>query len=110
LGELTRRVRPATQAALELMRDPNDDRLLPMPAGFTAWRKRWQKLGRLAGVDTKNRGLQAIRRTGATLSKKAGQSAAEYLGHSPRSAGLAERYYLDPALLDDAPQLPPDLN
>lgn len=122
-----RRLRQGTLEALEAIRRDDDDRLLPLALepkrtprlqsvargdgySFTGWRKQWRALGRRAGVDTHRRGLQAIRRTGATLSKRAGGSASDYLGHSPHSQGLAARYYLDPALLDTAPPLPPALD
>ena len=105
-----RRLRPVTLDSLRKVRAAgNDDRLLPLDVGTTGWRLRWHRLGRRAGVDTLNRGLQAIRRTGATMAKIAGQSPAEYLGHSPHSRGVAERFYLDPTMLDDAPPLPPEI-
>jgi hypothetical protein len=103
---LVRRLRPTTINALKSIRRRDEPHLLGRLTP-TIWRRAWRALGKRAGVDVKRRGLQAIRRTGATLSKKAGFSAAEYLGHSPRSAGLAEQFYIDPLLLDDAPPLPP---
>lgn len=106
----SRRIRPKTIAAIEAVKNDQDDRLLPMEVGYTGWRKRWHALGRRAGVDTFRRGLQAIRRTGATMAKKSGQSAADYLGHSPGSGDLADRYYIDPGLLDDEPPLPPEID
>jgi len=106
---VVRRMRNETVSALEAIRNPSDDRLLPSRVGYTGWRRQWQALGLRAAVDTKRRGLQAIRRTGASLTKLRGGSAAEYLGHSPQSSGLADRYYIDPELVDEAPPLPPPL-
>lgn len=105
--KIARRLRPETLKALAAVRVDGDPRLLPKRHGNTAWHKHWKKLGRRAGVDVKDRGLQAIRRTGATLSRRAGFSASAYLGHSPRSVDLADRYYIDASLLDEAPPLPP---
>ena len=107
--QVVRRIRNETYDELDALRNPNDDRLLPADTKYTGWRKRWHRLGREAGVETRRRGLQALRRTGATLAKRAGANPSEYLGHSPRSGDLASRYYLDPELLDDAPPLPPEV-
>jgi integrase len=103
---IVRRLRPTTLGALKSIRRRDEPHLLGRLTP-TIWRRAWHALGKRAGVDVNRRGLQAIRRTGATLSKRAGFSASEYLGHSPRSAGLAEQFYIDPLLLDDAPPLPP---
>lgn len=105
--QITRRIRNETYDDLDALRNPDDDRLLPSEVKHSAWRKRWHKLGAAAGVDTSRRALQAIRRTGASLTKREGGSAAEYLGHSPQSGDLATRYYIDPELVDEAPPLPP---
>lgn len=107
--QVVRRIRNETYDELDALRNPDDDRLLPSEVKHSAWRKRWHKLGKAAGVDTRRRALQAIRRTGASLTKREGGSAAEYLGHSPRSGDLAERYYIDPELVDEAPPLPPTI-
>ena len=103
----TRRIRNETYDALDAVRNPDDDRLLPMEVGHSGWRKRWHRLGKDAGVDTRRRGLQAIRRTGASMTKQKGGSAAKYLGHSAKSGDLADRFYIDPELVDEAPPLPP---
>jgi integrase len=105
--QVVRRIRNETWEACDSLRNPDDDRLLPSDVKLTGWRRRWHKLGTIAGIDTKGRGLQALRRTGASLTKRAGANPGEYLGHSPRSGDLASRYYLDPELLDSAPPLPP---
>lgn len=107
--QVVRRIRNETYDELSGLRNPDDDRLLPSDVKYTGWRRRWHKLGKAAGVDTRRRGMQALRRTGASLTKRDGGSASDYLGHSPNSAGLAARYYIDPELVDDAPPLPPEL-
>ncbi len=107
---VVRRLRPATMTALEAIRSKSDPRLLPLDVLVDGgWNNRWHALGRRAGVDTKRMGLQAIRRSGATASKRAGLNASEYLGHSTNSGNLAERFYIDPRQIDEAPQLPPGL-
>lgn len=101
----TRLLRPETMAALEAIRKPHNDALLPGPRSRTNWTKRWQLLGARAGIDVRKRGLQAVRRAGASYVKANGGDAKKYLGHT--SDGLAERYYLDPRIVNDLPDLPP---
>lgn len=104
----TRRLRRETVAALEVIRKPGSEYLLPGPRSVSNWTARWQHLGARAGVDTKRRGLQAVRRSGASYLAANGQSAMKYLGHS--TPGLAERHYIDPRIASDIPDLPPPLD
>lgn len=104
-----RRLRPETVAALEAVRSPTDNRLLPRASrNYTIWRRGWIKLGQRAGVNVDKRGLQAVRRCGASLIQAAGQDAKRYLGHS--SDGVAQRYYIDPRIASDIPDLPPPID
>lgn len=104
-----RRLRPETVAALEAVRSATDNRLLPRTSrNYTIWRRGWIKLGQRAGVNVDKRGLQAVRRCGASLIQAAGHDAKRYLGHS--SDGVAQRYYLDPRICSDIPDLPPPIS
>lgn len=104
-----RRLRPETIAALEAVRSPTDNRLLPRKSrNYTVWRRGWIRLGQRAGVNVDKRGLQAVRRCGASLIHAAGNDAKRYLGHS--SDGVAQRYYIDPRIASDIPDLPPPLD
>ena len=103
-----RRLRPETIAALEAVRSATDNRMLPRASrNYTIWRRQWIKLGQRAGVNVDKRGLQAVRRCGASLIQAAGHDAKRYLGHS--SDGVAQRYYLDPRICSDIPDLPPPI-
>lgn len=101
----TRELRPETVAACEAIRRPGDDRLVPGPKSASNWTSRWQRLGARAGVDVRHRGLQAVRRSGASYLAASGRSAKKYLGHA--TDGLAERHYIDPRIAADVPDLPP---
>lgn len=80
-----------------------DDRLLPVTRDEWCWH--WHKCGKAAKVNTHKRGLQAIRRAGASYVDKAGGSAQDYLGH--RTAGLAKSFYIDPKISPHTAPLPP---
>lgn len=104
-----RKLRPETVAALEIVRSATDNRLLPRASrNYTIWRRHWIRLGQRAGVNVDKRGLQAVRRCGASLVQAAGNDAKRYLGHS--SDGVAQRYYLDPRICSDIPDLPPPID
>jgi integrase len=102
----TCQITPASLAAAERIRVPNDDRVLPWSAGrrrFYIW---WWKLIAEAGFEVNRRnGPQKLRRTSATFVElmSVGMATA-HLGH--RSADLAKRHYIDPALAYK-PTLPP---
>lgn len=105
-------VRPETVQAFHALRPkalPGDDRLIPFRRDRWAWMKIWRRLGDAAGVDTKRRGLQAIRRTGASLVAAAGKSATQYLGHAPSSLHLADKFYMDRRIARPNPVAPEPL-
>lgn len=97
-------------AACEVVRDPLDDRLVPFHGSGTSWAKAWLRLGRRAGVNVRRRGLQAIRRTAASLVARDYDEvqAARLLGHADGS-GLAvfRRFYRVGEICDNPPPMPP---
>lgn len=104
-------LRPETLDALNAVKDASG-RLVPYPHSLSSWAKAWKSLGKRAGVDVRRRGLQAIRRTAATLIAKTQGvgTAAQFLGHSASSGiVVAVRYYMVPSLLDETPPSPPPL-
>jgi len=102
---------PEVIAACEAIRCPGDERLISWPTTMSNWHKRWERLGRRAGVDVNGRGLQAIRRTTSSLvaKEKGDYAAAKLLGHSPASGVLVfQKFYRVGEIVDEiAPQPPP---
>lgn len=100
-------------ACARLQAEPGPrSRLVPFAAGRTAWDKRWRRLGKRAGVDVYRRGLQAMRRTGASLvAREHGEvAAAAYLGHSAASGvAIFRNFYRVGAILDRPPPGPPPI-
>lgn len=94
----TAAVRPVTVQAFHALRPkamPGDNRLIPFRGDHWGWMRLWRRLGKAAGVDTYKRGLQAIRRTGASLVHAAGENPSRYLGHAPSSLHLFDKFYKD---------------
>jgi integrase len=83
---------------------------VPWGYGMQTWKRQWLALGKRAGVDVRRRGLQAIRRTGASLVCKehGAYEAARHLGHA-ESSGVAvfTAYYRVPGIVGDVPSSPP---
>lgn len=107
------RLWPEVLDACQQIRLGGDDRLIPYQHNATSWAKAWRKLGERAGVSVKDRGLQAIRRSAASLvAKEYGEVAAtNLLGHSTGS-GLAvfRRFYAIGEILDQPPPSPPPIS
>lgn len=99
-------------AACEAIRIDGDHRFIPIPYSRETFYDRWHKLGRKAAVNTKDRCLQAIRRTVSSLvAREHGvAAAAALLGHAA-STGLTVflRYYAVGQILSEAPPSPPPL-
>lgn len=99
-------------AACAAIRRVDDDRLVPWTATMSYWGKAWKRLGERSGVDVKDRGLQAIRRTAASLvGRDHGEiEATRLLGHADGS-GLAvfRKFYRVGELCDRPPVTPPPL-
>lgn len=94
------------------LRQKDDDRLIPWPLSKGAWHDRWLALGKRAGVIVHRRGLQAIRRSAASLvAKEHGEfAAARLLGHAASSGvTVFRRYYAIGDILDETPPSPPPL-
>ncbi len=104
------RLPPQAIVACAAVRDPLDDRLVPFRGSGSSWAKAWQRLGRRAGVNVRRRGLQAIRRTAASLVARDYDEvqAARLLGHAVGS-GLAvfRRFYRVGEICDNPPPMPP---
>jgi len=100
---IERRVRPDTLELLKAIRIEGDDRLLPWKKCSNAWDEAWQKMAKLANVET--HGLQDIRRTGASYCAKEGLSAEEYLDH--RGGVTAKKYYIDRRIASRPGPMPP---
>lgn len=107
------RLFPNALAACQRIRDGKDDRLVPWPFSKSGWHRRWQCLGRRAGVNVHRRGLQAIRRVAASLvAKEHGEhAAARLLGHSSASGvAVFRQFYAVGFILDSPPPSPPPLD
>lgn len=103
---------PEVIEACRAARAFGDDRLVPWPFTMGYWAKCWKQLGERSGVNVLDRGLQAIRRTAASLvGRDHGEiEACRLLGHSDGS-GLAvfRKFYRVESLLDKPPPSPPPL-
>lgn len=108
--KLIRQLRKSTIVDCMLVRrDDGDDRMVPLDCSWSKWRKDFKALCRWAGVSVVEPGLQMVRRSGASYVKKNGGDPSAYLGHSPSSRWLADRYYVDDSIADDPPPLPPEI-
>lgn len=110
--ELCRALKPHYEKAKMRMwprKPPRElaEHLIPYPFGKATWKKAWTKLGERAGVDTKDRALQCIRRTGASrIARERGvYEASLYLGH--KGIDTALRFYMVPHIVDEKPPMPP---
>lgn len=99
-------VAPETVAALRVIQQSDDPRLLPWPVIVNKLWRDFRRLLRAAGLPLSRHGgsFQKIRRTSASF-VEADQPGAgsQHLGH--RSASLANRHYLDPSIARK-PRLP----
>ncbi len=103
---------PVVIEACRAARVIDDDRLVPFRYTMSSWAKAWQKLGQRAGVDVKDRGLQALRRTAASLvGREHGESeAARLLGHANGSGvNVYRQFYRIGEFCDRPPPSPPPL-
>lgn len=99
-------------AACDAVRLTEDDRLVPWRLTFSSWAKGWKRLGVRSGVDTTNRGLQAIRRVAASLvAREYGEvEAARLLGHANGSGvNVFRAFYRVGEICDRPPPSPPPL-
>jgi integrase len=106
---LIRRLRPTTIASCLFVRDHGDDRMIPLNCGMSKWRLDFKALCQRVGVNVIEPGLQMVRRSGASYVRKHGGDASTYLGHSPSSRWLADRFYIDGSIADEPPPLPPEI-
>lgn len=110
-----RRLSAASVAACaKLQTEPGPrSKLVPWPhKSRTPWDDAWRALGKKAGVNVHDRGLQAIRRRSASLvAVEFGPAeAARFLGHSPKSGiSVFDRYYKISRICDTPPRSPPPM-
>lgn len=102
----------AACASLQVTPGPKE-KLLPWPyKSRTPWDDGWRALGKRAGVDTLDRGLQAIRRRASSLVaiEHGDVAAAKFLGHSPHSGtSVFHRFYRVGKICDKPPPSPPPM-
>lgn len=102
---IVRWVHPETWEAIVPLLSPDRPRIFGDIVGRRSFFMAFARLAKSAGLRGSFRWL---RRTGASLTEReASGSGKKFLGH--KTAGLAERHYLDPRLLAGTPVLPPRL-
>lgn len=103
---------PEVLVACETIRSAGDDRLIPFCSNMSSWNKQWLRLGRRSGVNVRRRGLQAIRRSAASLVARDHNEveAAKLLGHANGSGvNVFRKFYRVGQILDKPPATPPSI-